>query len=90
MYKSGLRAVQSLLVTLSFFVLLLSTSVLYVSVVRADDDGGVTVDCPGGQSVSCYGYDCSGTNNVGCVCKDKKGKVEDQASCKKGEELLLD
>lgn len=57
----------------------------------AGAEGGVTVDCPNGGSVSCSGYRCTGTDNVGCSCKNANGQITDSQKCpKSGVEIILE
>jgi len=48
--------------------------------------GGADAKCKDGSTVSCSGYRCSATDNVGCTCYDSAGKVEDKKPCPKGGE----
>lgn len=50
-----------------------------------------TATCKGGDSVTCNGFKCSATDNVGCWCKDETGTIVDQKPCKRNDvDLLLE
>lgn len=66
------------------------SSLLLICSPTAGAFGGSTASCAGADSVSCSGYRCESTNNVGCTCYDRSGKVEDTQSCKKkGDEFEI-
>jgi len=48
--------------------------------------GGATAGCKDGSTVSCSGYKCTATENVGCSCSDSSGKVVDKHSCSGGDD----
>src|SRR5256885_922757 len=56
-------------------------SLLLVYSPTAGAFGGSTANCPGGGKVSCSGYKCTATDNVGCSCVDENGKQGDKQSC---------
>ena len=46
----------------------------------------ITVDCQNGPAVTCEGYQCTGTDNIGCDCFTDPGPLEapfDQKFCRK-------
>ena len=72
---------------LGFASILFSLSLVYSPQVGAF--GGSEAKCKDGSTVSCSGYRCTSTDNVGCTCYDSSGKVEDKQPCPKGEDLYI-
>lgn len=87
MEKINLRNIKRCLLSLGITAVF--STLLLVLTPIVDADGGSTASCAGSDSVSCSGYRCESTNNVGCTCYDRQGKVEDKQSCKKGDDDLL-
>lgn len=86
MKSVGLKALKLSLLSVGLAGVFFTFSIFYTQVV--DVTGGIEVDCPGGTTVSCNGYRCEGTTNVGCTCKDAQGHITDQQKCKKSTEEM--
>ena len=72
---------------LSIASILFSLLLVYSPVV--DAFGGASANCSDGTTVSCSGYRCSGTDNVGCSCTNENGTQGEKKSCPKHQKRAL-
>ncbi len=65
------------------------SSLILIYTPTVDAFGAAEASCANGTTVSCSGYSCTETTNVGCSCKDAQGTVVDHKSCPKGDEFMV-